>query len=81
MSIIDILFTKIRLIFAVILLALTPPVFGLTLEQSKQFREMDYNVLDGITIEYKGEEKELFFVDNGQPYHYSRSKMEIFSGG
>jgi hypothetical protein len=76
MSIIDVLFTKIYLIFAVILLVLTPPVFGLTLEQSKQFREMDYNLQDGITIEYKGEDKELFFVDNGQPYHYSRIQQE-----
>ena len=76
MSIINILFTKISPIFAVILVALTPPAFGLTLEQSKQFREMDYNLLDGITIEYKGEEKELFFIDKGQPYHYSRIQQE-----
>ena len=72
MNIIDIQFTKIYLIFAVILLALTQAVFGLTLEQSKQFRKMDYDLMDGIAIEYKGEDKELFFVDNGQPYHYSR---------
>ncbi|MBT7952972.1 MAG: hypothetical protein HN764_15195 [Gammaproteobacteria bacterium] len=76
MNTLDVLLARMHLVFAVILLALTPPAFGLTLEQSRQFREMDYNLLDGITIEYKGEDKELFFVDNGQPYHYSRIQQE-----
>jgi hypothetical protein len=57
-------------------LGLTSSVFGLTLEQSKQFREIDYILKDGITIEYKGKEQELFFVDNGQFYHYSRIEQE-----
>ena len=70
------MFAKKYLPLGAFLFSLTPPVFGLTLEQSKQFREQDYNLKDGITIEYKGQEQELFFVDNGQPYHYSRIEQE-----
>jgi succinate dehydrogenase flavin-adding protein (antitoxin of CptAB toxin-antitoxin module) len=70
------MFTKKYLTLGAFLLSLTPSIFGLTLEQSKQFRETDYILKDGITIEYKGEERELFFVDNGQPYHYSRIEQE-----
>ena len=61
---------------AAFLLGLTPSIFGLTLEESKQFREKDYILNDGITIEYSGQERELYFIDNGQPYHYSRIELE-----
>jgi len=70
------MFTKKELALGAFLFSLTPSIFGLTLEQSKQFREQDYNLKDGITIEYKGQDKELFFVDNGRPYHYSRIEQE-----
>ena len=70
------MFAKKFLLLGAFLFSLTPSVFGLTLEQSKQFREKDYILKDGITIEYKGQEQELFFVDDGKPYHYSRIERE-----
>ncbi len=70
------MFTKKDLALGTFLIILTPAIFGLTLEQSKQFREEDYILKDGITIEYRGKEQELFFVDDGIPYHYSRIEQE-----
>jgi hypothetical protein len=50
--------------------------FCLTQQESKQFNELDYVLKEGVRIEYKGEEQELYFVDGKQSYHYSRIQKE-----
>ena len=61
---------------ACLFLCSTLAAFGLSLEESRQFREEDYLLEEGIVVEYRGEERELFFIDKGQPYHYSRVEQE-----
>jgi hypothetical protein len=50
--------------------------FCLTQQESKQFNELDYVLKEGVNIEYKGDEQELYFVDKGKSYHYSRIQSE-----
>jgi hypothetical protein len=65
-----------NLLLATCIICLSPTISGLSLEQSRQFKEQDYILKEGITIEYRGEDQELFFLDNGRPYHYSRIEQE-----
>jgi len=65
-----------RTVSALALLGLAPFLWALTAEQARQFHHPDYILGDGIVIEYRGADKELYFVDHGKPYHYSRVIQE-----
>jgi len=59
-----------------ILVFYSTPGFCLTQQESKQFNELDYVLKEGVNIEYKGKDQELYFVDGNQSYHYSRIQKE-----
>ncbi len=61
---------------AVSIFCISSSAGGLTLEQSRQFQEKDYILKEGVTIEYRGKKRELFFLDKGRPFHYSRIEIE-----